>query len=239
MGGRRDGAATEAARIGYFVPGDVGDPSFERLPDTQLALLRAVPGLTATVSDVLEGLGLALAVSASTLAPRHRGLEAVVGHALTLRYLPQRTIVSGGSTTPSRLAHGTVSSLAHEGDVLVIEAAGGSDHSCFGGLAANIARRAGISAAVVDGAARDLDEIEAAGLPLWSRSVTPVTGSRRLEAVAINQPICCGTAQVRAGDIVVADATGVCFVPVELAPQVIEHVLAASTREARLLTPGT
>jgi regulator of RNase E activity RraA len=227
--------AREESPTGNYVPLEARDANFERADPNLLAALRAVGGLTATVSDVLERYGLSLAVSAGTLVPRHRRDAVIVGQALTLRYLPERTLAVEGAITPSKLAHATVASMAQDGDVLVVDAAGNRDRSCFGGLAAAAASKAGMAAAVVDGAARDLDEIDAAGLALWSSSVTPVTGNRRLEAVAINQPICCCGVQVRAGDVVVADATGVCFVPIEILPQVTEHVLSTSKREASLI----
>src|SRR5262249_4942810 len=121
---------------------------------------------------------------------------------------------------------------------LVVDAGGVKDASCFGGLAAHTAAAAGIAGALVDGAVRDLDEIESAGLPVWAAAVTPRTGNRRLEAVAINRPICCAGAQVRRGDVVVADRTGACFVPFEILDRVIERVVDTSRQEAQLLTRG-
>jgi len=38
--------------------------------------------------------------------------------------------------------------------------------------------------------------------------------------------------QVRAGDLALADETGICFVPAELAGQVVERVLEVARREA-------
>src|SRR4029077_4136021 len=116
--------------------------------------------------------GLNLSVAASVLGPRHRSDAVVVGHAVTLRYLPERTSSLDG-IAPSRLGHGAVVARAAEGDVLVVDAGGVKDASCFGGLAAHTAQKGGIAGALVDGAVRDLDEIESAGLPVWAGAVTP------------------------------------------------------------------
>jgi 4-hydroxy-4-methyl-2-oxoglutarate aldolase len=72
-------------------------------------------------------------------------------------------------------------------------------------------------------------------MPLWSSHVTPVSGNRRLEAVAINYPICCAGIQVCAGDVVVADSTGICFVPPEVLSAVISEVIDVSAREVTLM----
>jgi regulator of RNase E activity RraA len=219
---------------GPFVPPELSPASFSRAEPSDLDALRRIPGVSAAVSDALERHGLASAVAASVLTPRHRLEAAVVGHAVTLRYLPQRLVPDADEQEP-RLAHGTAVATAAPGDVLVIDAGSEARFSCFGGVAGTTARAAGIQGVVLDGAARDLDEIESAGLPLWSAHVTPVTGNRRLEAVAINHPVRCGGVQVRAGDVVVADSTGVCFVPPEVLADVIARVVDASAQEAGLM----
>ena len=103
-------------------------------------------------------------------------------------------------------------------------------------IAAHTAQKGGIAGALVDGAVRDLDEIESAGLPVWAGAVTPRTGNRKLEAVSINRPISCAGVQVRPGDLVVADRTGACFIPFDVLDRVIERVVDTARQEARLLT---
>ena len=49
--------------------------------------------------------------------------------------------------------------------------------------------------------------------PVWASEITPVTGKWRLETVEINGEIQMGGVRVNPGDLVVADDTGVCFVP--------------------------
>jgi regulator of RNase E activity RraA len=54
-----------------------------------------------------------------------------------------------------------------------------------------------------------------------SKSVSPITGKWRVETVAVNKPVTiCGVA-VNPGDVVLADETGVCFVPRERAAEVL------------------
>ncbi|NJN64468.1 MAG: hypothetical protein HC882_06030, partial [Acidobacteria bacterium] len=50
-------------------------------------------------------------------------------------------------------------------------------------------------------------------LSIWARGVSLITGKWRVETVAINGPVqICGV-PVNAGDLVVADDNGVCFIP--------------------------
>jgi 4-hydroxy-4-methyl-2-oxoglutarate aldolase len=218
---------------GGFVPADVRQSAWPRVDRGLLRRLEGLPGLTSTASDVMDELGLPLVVAGDLLQPRLAGAQ-VVGQAVTLRYLPERRTSASQQDpgTTSRLAHHVAFELSASGDVLVIDATATAGVSVFGGMAALAAKRSGIGGIVVDGAIRDLDEIVAIGLPAWSRSISPRTGKWRIEATQINAPIACGGHQVVPGDLVLADATGVCFIPVELAEQAAEAILEVAGSEA-------
>jgi regulator of RNase E activity RraA len=105
-------------------------------------------------------------------------------------------------------------------------------------MASSKAAAAGLSGIVVDGAIRDIDQINIVGLPAWSRSITPRTGKWRLEAVAVNTPVCCGGEQVWPGDLVLADDSGVCFIPIDVVDRAIPEILAVAEREENNLRQG-
>jgi 4-hydroxy-4-methyl-2-oxoglutarate aldolase len=218
---------------GRFVPPDVRPSSWRRLDPHLLAKLAELSGLTPTASDVLDELGIALVVGADVLQPRVPGAR-VAGQAVTLRYLPERRAPSSfvAPERGSRLAHHVAYDLCEPGDVLIIDAGGATTESTFGGMAALDASRRQLGGIVVDGAIRDIDQIGSLGLPAWSRSVTPRTGKWRLECVQVNGPVGCAGVHVQPGDLVLADASGVCFVPLELADEAIGEILEVATREA-------
>ena len=56
---------------------------------------------------------------------------------------------------------------------------------------------------------------------MWSRSVSPITGKWRVETVAVNKPVSICGVNVNPGDLVLADETGVCFIPRERAAEVL------------------
>lgn len=225
MSGRGQHGDASKSQGFQYVPDDVRPSAFPRLDQAVLDALASIASLASTVADVLDGLGLALAVDASVLMPRVAAGN-VVGHAITIRYLPSR--MAKGREVVSGLATAIALETAEDGDVLVVDAGLAPGCSTFGGNAADSAVRAGVRGVVVDGAIRDVGEIRDTGLPVWSRAVTPRTGRWGLEAIAINGPIGCGGVQVRAGDLVCADETGICFVPAEVMHEVAERSLAAS-----------
>jgi 4-hydroxy-4-methyl-2-oxoglutarate aldolase len=213
-------------KVGSFVPERVGTVASAQPDAATVAALLGVTGLSSAVADLLDGRGLRLALPASAIPPLGNG-PAVVGRALTLRYLPARTEVAAREPL-GRLAHRTVYDIALPGDVLVIAAPASSDGSVLGGEALAAAHETGIAGIVVDGAVRDIDELLAVGVPVWARRHTPLTGRGRIEAAEINGPIEVAGVQVVAGDIVVADASGIAFVPAELFAEVAQEILRAA-----------
>ena len=226
----------------FGIAGDVGVgdhqpalkilPSWPRVPEELLDRIRSLPGAASSASDLLDELGVAMVTDG--IVPRQvRGV--VAGHVLTLSYLPERRAISDPQLrrTPSRLGHHTVFGLAQPGDVVVIDVRGNPGLSVLGGIASAAARKAGVSGCIVDGGVRDLDEVREAGLSLWSRAVTPRTGKWRLEATAINQAAVCGGVQVRPGDVAIADETGVCFIPVENAENILRRIAEIAEAEVR------
>jgi len=197
---------------------------------------RALHDLTGIVSDAMDELGIVGAVPAAVLRPNDPKAR-VVGRALTVRNIAANAPVpdkvkAGVSGLGEIEAH----NLAEPGDVLVVQ--GVDQVSNLGGMSATIGHRQGEIGAIIDGGARDVDHSREIGLPLWSRSVSPLTGKWRIETVAINKPVTiCGIA-VNPGDLVLADETGVCFIPRERAAEVLQraqrNAAAEKLREAKI-----
>jgi regulator of RNase E activity RraA len=116
---------------------------------------------------------------------------------------------------------GDMIEAAAAGDVLVIDNAGHCV-STFGGLATLAAKTKGIAGVIVDGGVRDREEMLVQKLPVFARHMTPLTGRTRIAISAINQPVGCGGVRVRAGDMIVADGSGVICVPAEHAARVAQ-----------------
>src|SRR5229473_2199417 len=87
----------------------------------------------------------------------------------------------------------------------------------------NVLQRADPHAgALVMGGIRDIAHSRMVGFPLWSSEVSPVTGKWRLETVEINGSVQIGEVRVEPGDLVVADDSGVCFIPRDYILEVLE-----------------
>ena len=124
---------------------------------------------------------------------------------------------------------------AAPGSVIVEVLEDGLDIAGVGNLMATAAKVRGVAAMVIDGGARDAEEIEAIGFPVWSRSLTPATSVGRYVPVAKNVPVVCGGIAVRPGDWIVGDRTGVVVVPVEALPRVLDLLRQYDEKETKMV----
>jgi regulator of RNase E activity RraA len=202
-----------------------------RPPSGAVERLLALGDPTGIISDTMDELGIPYgAIGASVLKPTIAG-KTIAGPALTVRNILQRIDpLAGARQHVNRMAEFEAHNLAQQGDVLVIE--GVADVSNMGGISAQTGQRQGEVGAIVQGGVRDIAHSRALGYPIWASDITPVTGKWRLETVEINGPIQIGEVRVAPGDLVVADDTGVCFIPRD----VVLEVLDAAEQKAKAET---
>lgn len=121
------------------------------------------------------------------------------------------------------------------GGVLVYVVEDGIETAGIGNLMATTAKVRGLAGAVIDGGARDIDEIEQLGFPVFSRSVTPSTSVGRYVSVAKNQPVMCAGVMVKPGDWIVGDVTGVVVVPQDSIPAVVTLLRQYDEKETKMV----
>jgi 4-hydroxy-4-methyl-2-oxoglutarate aldolase len=194
-----------------------------RPPDGAVERFLAIGDPTGLTSDAMDELGIAPgAIGASVLKPTIPGTT-MVGPALTVRNVLQRAdALAGARDGVNRMGEFEAHNLATPGDVLVIQ--GVANISNMGGISALTGKRQGEAGAVVMGGIRDIAHSRVVGFPLWSSEVSPVTGKWRIETVEINGSVQMGDVRVEPGDLVVADDSGVCFIPHDYILEVLELV---------------
>jgi 4-hydroxy-4-methyl-2-oxoglutarate aldolase len=201
--------------LGRLDPSAFGMLELPRLEAGVLAGFRALGDLTGTTSDAMDECGIAGVVPGSTLRPSDPKAR-VVAQAVTLLNEESKSDPAGKR---SGLADIEAHNLAEPGDVLVIQ--GVANVSSMGGVSASVGKRQGEAGAIVDGAVRDIDHSRNIGYPVWSTSVSPMTGKWRIRTAAVNRPVRIAGVTVNPGDLVIADEVGVCFVPFARAAEVL------------------
>ncbi len=218
----------DAGRIwGEVPPSRIRKIAFPRVAEQVRLAYLALTDLTTSVSDCLDSYGIRGAVSQAHLANLLPG-KRIAGTAVTLRNLPERKSPTRATIDkdPIRMSSRECHYLSEPGDVLVVDFGGHLEASNMGGQSCLVAKMQGVSGAIVDGVVRDLNTIRQLDFPVWCRGGTPKTGKHRMEAIEINGPVTVHDVRVEAGDFVVADDSGICFIP----PDLVETVLAEAQK---------
>lgn len=168
---------------------------------------------TTNVSDALDALGLK--GSTYGIRPTWEGCQKIVGQAVTVK------LIAAGLTKSKNHLGVKAIEAAQKGDVIVVDNSGRLDTSCWGGILANGAKSKGISGVVIDGACRDLDDYVEADFSVYARGAVVATARGRIMEEATNIAVQFGGVQVRPGDYVIADRSGVVIVPLEKIDEVL------------------
>jgi Demethylmenaquinone methyltransferase len=174
------------------------------------------------VSDAMDRLGIACGLA---------GIQAVVpgniicGAAFTVHYVP------------CGMTKGTVGDFLDDvqpGQIVVIDNAGRTYCTVWGDLMSISATRRGLGGTVIDGVCRDVPMVKKLNYKIFTKGYYMVTGKDRVEVDAINVPVSVSGIQIKPGDIILGDDTGVIAIPAEAAERVLVVALEIAEKEAEI-----
>lgn len=185
---------------------------------------------TPVVSDALDRLGVSGVVRG---VPCQSGPARIAGRAVTVRLVPAEDAPKpAAGAAPRHLCTAAVASSG-PGDVVVISHPGG-EMAGWGGVLSLAAHRQGIAGTLLDGPCRDVDESRELGYPVFAPSVTPITARGRIAEAAWGEPITFGGIEVAAGDLVLADGSGIVVLPAGLAEEIVTLAESLAARESAM-----
>lgn len=182
------------------------------LDRNELAAWQAIP--TAVLSDERD----------------HRGVLAGLRPLVPGRSFAAQAITIAVDPRENRAAREALA-MAWPQACIVIDARIAPDAAVWGGNLAAIARDRGVAAIVVDGNVRDVVDLRASGLAIYSRGVTP---RGPMWGGTIGGAIDCGGVSIAQGDLVVGDEDGLIAVPLgEVTSELLARCKARLAREAQ------
>lgn len=191
------------------------------------------------VSDALDRLGIADRV-ASGLEQRST-TRRIAGRAVTFRLRAVEHAPPPVPGAPVRHLGTTAIEQARPGDVIVVEQLDGVDAGSWGGILTLGAKLRGVSGVVAEGPVRDIDEARTYDFPVYCRALTARTARGRVAEVEVGTAVTVGPVRVQPGDYVIADASGVAFLPAERAAAILdaaEHIAGREAAMAKALLAG-
>ncbi len=177
---------------------------------------------TCSVSDAMDRLGIPGGLLG--IKPIVKG-KAICGPAFTVHYVPCGQI------------KGTVGDFLDDvepGEVVVIDNAGREYCTVWGGLMSNSATDRGIEGTVIDGVCRDVPVIYERQYPIFTKGHYMVTGKDRVEVDYVNIPVSVSGIQIKPGDIILGDDTGVLAIPYERLEEVADAAKEIFEKEERI-----
>jgi len=180
---------------------------------------------TCAVSDAMDALGLWGTVNGlNHISVRRR----IAGRIQTVKLGPASTMV------PKTHLCSAAIDASNPGDVIVIENHSREDAAGWGGILSAAAAAKGLSGTIVDGPARDADESIDIDYPVFARSTVSSTARGRISEHAWNVPIIVGQVYVEPGDLVIADSSGVVFLPKARELDVVAKAEEIAVKEAAM-----
>jgi regulator of RNase E activity RraA len=201
------------------------------MTDTTLNLRERLFALDSSViSDVLDEAGYPNQAVLDVLKSIDNSVK-LIGQAITARGEPRVTLANSVPAITLR----DIDAAIRPGSIVVMDTGGFTAGTALGGFVATQFQRLGCVGVVTDGAIRDVAEIRGLGLPVFTRSVTPINGARRFSWVEtggrIVLPGQTGPAViVENGDWLLGDVDGLIVIP----NAIVEDVIAMSEELARI-----
>lgn len=135
------------------------------------------------------------------------------------------------TTARDNLAPYAALKSARPGDVLVVETGEFDRASVMGDLIIGMARNCGVVAVVTDGLVRDVEGIEAVGIPVYARGISPNSPFKNGPGT-IGLPVSMGGVVIEAGDLVLGDRNGVVVAPRARLKEALAALEAVTAKEA-------
>ena len=189
--------------------------NFPRPPENLVDRLRDVP-----TGWVVDANGRRGAVD-YRLRPLTRAMR-FCGVALTVQSRPR-----------DNLAPYAAIQYARPGDVMLVATDTYEEASVAGDVLLGMAKNQGVCALVTDGLVRDIDGLNAVGIPVFARGLSP-NSPHKDGPGKIGVPIYVGGVMVNAGDVVIGDQDGVVVVAREALESVLDALADVKTKEAKM-----
>jgi regulator of RNase E activity RraA len=155
----------------------------------------------------------------------------MVGRARTMRYLPNRKDVREKLYGAGPQLNYKSAEEAQPGDILVFDAGGETRAGVSGGVTTVRFLVRGGAGLVIDGAMRDVPELEAMPIQTYMRRGHASSVAPLMMSVDYQVPVRIGSVTVIPGDILVGESTGILVIPAAIAEKVANTALEHDEQE--------
>lgn len=181
------------------------------------------------VAELTDRLGAVSASQVGDAMERLNIMDAALGRVGAHGPMVGRAFPVQTAAGDNRIIHEAIEQL-QPGDILVVDAQGATTRALIGELIAERYQRIGCAGFIIDGAVRDAEEIDALGLPVYARAITPA-GPYRNGPGRMQRAVSVGGVVVHPGDWLVGDVDGVAVIPGDEIDEVLQRAEAKREQE--------
>lgn len=180
---------------------------------------------SAAISDALDSFKISCGlVGIKPLFPNIK----CVGFAYTVKYQEIKEITEFQNA-------GNYIDNVPDNSVIVIDNDGRNDCTVWGGILTEVAMKKKINGTVINGCARDIDEISKKKYPLFAVSTFMQSAKNRSKKVSEALPIFINNVKIETGDIIFCDGNGCIVIPIKLASDVLQRAKNVIETEDKIL----
>lgn len=186
---------------------------------------------TGNIADAMYNLSVPIR-TVDDIPPLQKGQRRTAGYALTLKQAMRKDPFG----KPGLVQHlHVIDEVLKEGDLLVFDIGGQKNVCATGALFSRRAKMKGAKGFLVNGCMRDLEELYDLDFPIHLLGGNPLKSAALLETVGINIPVQINGTQIKPGDVIVMDATGILAISPEDAEKVLLEAEYISRGESGIL----
>jgi len=182
------------------------------IPKDYLEILQSVS--TTNISDAMDKMRIQGVLDGIRCMTQNK--QRVFGRVVTVKLTSDRV------DNPTHLGIEAVE-LAKPGQIIIMGNEGRTGMACWGGILSTAASIKGIKSVIIDGACRDIDEINELRFDLYARKVAVRSARNRVYQEGLNVPIMVSNVKINPGDLVIADENGVICIPQEYEGSILSH----------------
>lgn len=182
------------------------------IPKDYLEILQSVS--TTNISDAMDKLRIQGVLDGIKCMTKNQ--LRIFGRVVTIK------LTSNRIENPSHLGIDAIQA-ANPGDIILMGNEGRTEMACWGGILSTAASIKGINSVIIDGACRDIDEINELGFSVYAKGISLRSARNRVFQEALNVPIMVSSVQVKPSDIIIADENGVICIPQEYEASILSE----------------
>lgn len=183
---------------------------------------------SAVLQDVMDGMGVRVQCMDPAIKPLDPSMrtwgEAITIYVETVAEVPEYPFQKEMQLIDS----------ANEGHIIIAQCNARELSAFWGGLLTNAAVGRKMSGVIIDGGARDYNEIMELKFPTFCKGLSPYDSLGRMDGKEYDVPVECGGIRVNPGDLIFGDVDGIVVVPQEIVEEVINKAWGKIQGESKV-----